>query len=139
MGEHTLDPDRQYDCRDRVGGGKADRQGLTGGMEHFGGSRAGVLMDSSGATVFDTQGISRFQLLLPQQNPEAEERIRLAYLRWEKMHCTDCGVRVWEGAIFCRECRPYGFWHWLAFYSPIAWRRTGRWKPEQVNDHGMEN
>lgn len=104
----------------------------TEGIPAYGGHRAGMLIDPEGVTVFDTQGIDRFSLRMPVCSAcgvggncgcPVAEKMRQAMLRWERMHCSDCGIRVWEGAIYCRECRPYGFWHWLEYFSPIAWRR----------------
>jgi hypothetical protein len=126
QGKHELRPD-------------GDRRGMMGGPEKYSGMRAGMLIDPQGVTVFDTQGIDTFRMEMPACSScgtigrraadgngsccAAAEQMRQAVLRWERMHCTDCGIRVWEGAIYCRECRPYGFWHWLAYFSPVAWRR----------------
>lgn len=138
QGKHELQTGRDG----LAGGLTGDSQGLTGdsridvgdGPELYQGLRAGVLIDQGGVTVFDTQGIDRFNLRTEAPVCVAcgkpgncgcpmAEKAREAYLRWERMHCSDCGTRVWEGAMFCRECRPYGFWHWLVYFSPMAWRR----------------
>lgn len=116
--------------------GRHELRPVISGPELYGGFRAGMLIDPQGVTVFDTQGIDRFSLEMPPCGAcgvggdrqgdcgcPAAEKVRQAYLRWERMHCSECGTRVWEGAMFCRECRPYGFWHWLEYFSPVAWRR----------------
>lgn len=49
----------------------------------------------------------------------------LRYQRFEKERrtCIDCGDTIPVASIYCIECRPYGIWHHIRYFSPRWLRR----------------
>lgn len=99
-------------------------RGAVSGVAGAGGKPAGdqacILIQPEGVTVYDTQGLELWRMVVPI-DPMETERQRAAREVWESYHCTDCGERVARGAMFCDVCKPYGFWHWLKYYSVLKW------------------
>lgn len=71
----------------------------------------------------DTQGIE--QVIVPGRTVEETRRERRQAYEREFLMCRDCGVSVRYGAGWCGECRPYGFWHWVKYFS--VWGRFWTW------------
>lgn len=88
-------------------------------------SVAGVVIDSEGMSVIDTAGHPVYEAEFPTEFIDATEEDRR---QWElakraSIECLDCGDQVPSGALYCQECAPYGFWHWLKHFSLIRWAK----------------
>jgi hypothetical protein len=88
-------------------------------------NRAGIWLSRDRIEVTNSEGLSVYEVEMGAAlaaNSETDES-RRARLYRERTQCVDCGTRIPYGAIYCSVDAPYGFWHWLKYFSAIRWHR----------------
>lgn len=89
--------------------------------------KAAVIVDQRGLRLTNTQGMLVYEVAMGavgQANGETTQQLA-ARLDLERRVCVDCGAWIAAGSIFCTVDAPYGFWHWLSYFSAIRWKRPG--------------
>lgn len=97
-------------------------------------NKAAVVWDHKGLRITDTTGEVVYEMEMGPADQAGEgDRDRADRLYRERTQCVDCGTRVDYGAIYCRLDAPYGFWHWLKYFSAVRWHR----RAEQAGRRGL--